>query len=200
MKYYYINKKRVSELEYFKQNFDDINPQNLNKKQLEKYQTVFNEFQKKEKRRQTNQKISAKASKRIRVNGRFISKEETQRIKFFLQKIDLPFNQQNVNFAAAKNLFYTINNETMISRIFEHKGTVSIDGVIMTKAEAVEKFEKENNLNRVEWARRLEINPTDIYLLIYDVQFNAITRNLNINTVITDEGKIVRSKKSKINE
>jgi len=200
MKYYYINKKRVSELEYFKQNFDDINPQNLNKKQLEKYKTVFKEFQKKEKRRETNQKISAKASQRIRVNGRFISKEETQRIKFFLQKIDLPFNQQNVNFAAAKNLFYTINNETMISRIFEHKGTVSIDGVIMTKAEAVEKFEKENNLNRIEWARRLEINPTDIYLLIYDVQFNAITRNLNINTVITDEGKIVRSKKSKKNE
>jgi len=200
MKYYYINKKRVSELEYFKQNFDDINPQNLNKKQLEKYKTVFKEFQKKEKRRETNQKISAKASQRIRVNGRFISKEETQRIKFFLQKIDLPFNQQNVNFAAAKNLFYTINNETMISRIFEHKGTVSIDGVIMTKAEAVEKFEKENNLNRIEWARRLEINPTDIYLLIYDVQFNPITRNLNINTVITDEGKIVRSKKSKKNE
>jgi hypothetical protein len=200
MKYYYINKKRVSELEYFKQNFDEINPQSLNKKQLQKYQTVFTEFQKKEKRRETNAKISAKAKNRIRVNGRFISKEETQRINFFLEKSNLTFNQQNVNLAAAKTLFFTANNETMISRIFDHKGTVSIDGVTITKAEAVEKFEKANNLNRIEWAGRLNINPTDIYLLVYDLQFNPSTRNLNINTVITDEGKVVKSKKSKINE
>jgi len=191
MKYYYINKKRVSELEYFKQNFDDINPQNLNKKQLEKYKTVFNEFQKKEKRRQTNQKISAKASQRIRVNGRFISKEETQRIKFFLEKLPLPFTQENVNFAKAKTLIFTANNDSMAQKINDHKGTVSIDGVIMTKSEVMAKFDERNNLNRYEWAGRLEMNPSDIYLLIYKMEFSPLTRNLNIITKIDDESMII---------
>jgi len=191
MKYYYINKKRVSELEYFKQNFDDINPKNLNKKQLEKYKTVFKEFQKKEKRRQTNQKISAKASQRIRVNGRFISKEETQRIKFFLEKLPLPFTQENVNFAKAKTLIFTANNDSMAQKINDHKGTVSIDGVIMTKSEVMAKFDERNNLNRYEWAGRLEMNPSDIYLLIYKMEFSPLTRNLNIITKIDDESMII---------
>lgn len=191
MKYYYINKKRVSELEYFKQNFDDINPQTLNKKQLEKYQIVFTEFQKKEKRRQTNLKISAKANQRIRINGRFISKEETQRIKFFLDKLTLPFNQENVNFAKAKKLVFTANNDSMAQKINDHKGTVSIDGIIMTKSEALAKFDERNNLNRYEWSGRLDMNPSDIYLLIYKLEFNPLTRNLNIITIIDDESKII---------
>ena len=194
MKYYYINKKRVSEIEYFRQNFDDINPARLTSKQAEKYKTVFNEFSKKEKRKATNLKISQKAKKRIRVNGRFISKEETQRIKFLLDKLGLPFNQENVNLSKSKTLFFTVNNETMIPRILEHKGTVSVDGVVMTKAQAVEVFEKQNNLNRFEWAGRLNIPPTDIYLLVYGCEFTPDNRNLNINTVITDEGRIIKSK------
>lgn len=200
MKYYYINKKRVSEIEYFRQNFDEINPASLSAKQAEKYKTVFNEFSKKEKRKATNLKISQKSQKRIRVNGRFISKEETQRIKFLLDKLGLPFNQENVNLSKSKTLFFTVNNETMIPRILEHKGTISVDGVVMTKAQAVEVFEKQNNLNRFEWAGRLNISPTDIYLLIYGCEFTPDNRNLNINTVITDEGRVVKSKKSKVNE
>ena len=191
MKYYYINKKRVSELEYFKQNFDDINPQRLNKKQLEKYEIVFKEFQKKEKRRETNLKISAKASQRIRVNGRFISNEEKQRIKFFLGKLSLPFTQENVNFAKAKTLVFTANNDSMAAKINDHKGTISIDGVIMTKSEALAKFDERNNLNRYEWAGRLEMNPSDIYLLIYKLQFDPTTRNLNIITVIDDKSMLI---------
>ena len=181
----------MSELEYFKQNFDDINPQSLNKKQLEKYKTVFQEFQKKEKRRETNLKISAKASKRIRVNGRFISKEETQRIKFFLEKLTLPFTQENVNFAKSKTLVFTANNDSMAAKINDHKGTVSIDGVTMTKSEALAKFDERNNLNRYEWAGRLEMNPSDIYLLIYKLQFDPTTRNLNIITVIDDKSMLI---------
>jgi hypothetical protein len=191
MKYYYINKKRVSELEYFKQNFDDINPQRLNKKQLEKYKTVFQEFQKKEKRRETNLKISAKAKNRIRINGRFISKEETLRIKFFLEKLPLPFTQENVNFAKAKTLLFTANNDSMAQKINDHKGSVSLDGVIMTKSEALAKFDERNNLNRYEWAGRLEMNPSDIYLLIYKLQFDPTTRNLNIITVIDDKSMLI---------
>jgi len=191
MKYYYINKKRVSELEYFKQNFEDINPQQLNKKQLEKYETVAKEIQKKEKRASTNAKISAKAKNRIRVNGRFISNEEKQRIKFFLQKAGLPYNQENVNFAKAKTLVFTANNEQMASRIEDHKGTVSIDGVIMQKSETLAKFDERNNLNRFEWAKRLKMSPSDIYLIIYKLQFDPKTRNLNIITVIDDKSDII---------
>jgi hypothetical protein len=191
MKYYYINKKRVSELEYFKQNFEDINPQRLNKKQLEKYEIVFKEIQKKEKRAATNAKISAKVKDRIRVNGRFISDEEKRRIKFFLREASLAYNQQNVNFAKSKTLIFTANNDQMASRIEEHKGTVSIDGVIMQKSEALAKFDERNNLNRYEWAGRLNMTPSDIYLIIYKLQFDPKTRNLNIITVIDDKGDII---------
>jgi len=191
MKYYYINKKRVSEQAYFKANFDEINPARLNKKQLEKYEAVAKEIQAKEKRAQTNAKISAKAQQRIRVNGRFISNEEKQRIKFFLQKAGLPYNQQNVNFAKAKTLVFTANNDSMAAKINDHKGTVSIDGVIMSKSEALAKFEQQNNLNRVEWAKRQNMNPSDIYLLIYKLQFDPTTRNLNIITVIDSKSDII---------
>jgi hypothetical protein len=191
MKYYYINKKRVSELEYFKQNFEDINPQRLTTKQLLKYAIVYKEIQKKEKRAATNLKISTKAKERIRVNGRFISKEETQRIKFFLEKTNLPFNQQNVNLAKAKTLIFTANNDSMAAKINDHKGTVSIDGVIMAKSEAIAKFDERNNLNRYEWAGRNEISPSEIYLLIYKCEFDPTTRNLNIITVIDDNSMII---------
>jgi len=191
MKYYYINKKRVSELEYFKQNFEDINPQRLTTKQLKKYATVYKDIQKKEKRAATNLKISQKAKERIRVNGRFISKEETQRIKFFLGKLSLPYNQQNVNLAKAKTLIFTANNDSMAAKINDHKGTVSIDGVIMAKSEAIAKFDERNNLNRYEWAGRNEISPSEIYLLIYKCEFDPTTRNLNIITVIDDNSMII---------
>lgn len=191
MKYYYINKKRVSEAAYFKANFDEINPARLNKKQLEKYEAAAKEIQAKEKRAQTNAKISAKAKERIRVNGRFISKEEKQRIKFFLDKGGLEYNQQNVNFAKAKTLVFTANNDSMAAKINDHKGTVSIDGVTMTKSEALAKFEQQNNLNRVEWAKRQNMNPSDIYLLIYKLQFDPTTRNLNIITIIDSKSDVI---------
>jgi hypothetical protein len=192
----YKNKqgKFISREQFIKENINDLSPENLNAKELIEYQKIVQQEAKEQARLEKNAKISEAAKKRVRDKGKFLNKEQERRARYQMKKFDnLEFNQKNFDTIQGKTLGYTVNNMKMIDTIEEHKGNLFINGNPVTKQEAQFMFTQEHELNLEEWSQRLEKEKEEIYLIIYDLEYNALTLDLNIITTVTDPARVIIS-------
>jgi hypothetical protein len=193
----YKNKqgKFISREQFIKENFNDLSPENLNAKELIEYSKIVQQEAKERARLEKNAKISEAAKKRIRIKGAFLTKEQEQRTQFELKKLGLEFNQKNVDKVLFKPLFFTSNSQKIAELLTNHKGTITVNGQTVTLSQAIEKFELEHKINCIEYAKNNDIKPQDIFLIIYDLIFNPITKNLELNTNVEDENRVIVSEK-----
>ncbi len=194
----YKNKqgKFISREQFIKENLNDLSPENLNAKELIEYSKIVQQEEKERARLQKNAKISEAAKKRIRIKGAFLTKEQEKRTQFELKKLGLEFNQKNVDKVLFKPLFFTSNSQKIAELLTNHKGTITINGKPVTLSEAIEKFELEHKINCLEIAKNKKIKTQDIFLIIYDLIFNPLTKNLDLNTNIEDESRAIVSQNS----
>ncbi len=194
----YKNKqgKFISREQFIKENLNDLSPENLNAKELIEYSKIVQQEEKQRARLQKNAKISEAAKKRIRIKGAFLTKEQEKRTQFELKKLGLEFNQKNVDKVLFKPLFFTSNSQKIAELLTNHKGTITINGKPVTLSEAIEKFELEHKINCLEIAKNKKIKTQDIFLIIYDLIFNPLTKNLDLNTNIEDESRAIVSQNS----
>lgn len=193
----YKNKqgKFISREQFIKENINDLSPENLNAKELIEYSKIVQQEQKEKARLERNAKISEAAKKKVRIKGKFLTKEQEQRVKFELKKLSLDFTQKNIDKVLFKPLFFTSNSQKMDELLTNHKGTITINGKKVTLSEAIEKFEVEHKINCIEYAKNNNMKPQDIFLIIYDLIFDPVTKNLELNTNVEDENRVIISQK-----
>lgn len=213
MKYFYKNingkQKRISQAQYIAENLNDIEPQKLDKKGRKIYSEIAFEIeQAKEKERKRiakNEKISAKAKKRLRnPNGSFLTSEDKRRIKQVIADKSIinpatgkkfetnELSQSQLNDIYNLPVFFTVNSMSIIERINENKMSVYIDGVEMYKEEAIEAVNLATNANFQEWGEKLS---KKIYGFIYKCEWYPKKRELHISTVILDKSQVLISDK-----
>jgi hypothetical protein len=218
MKYFYKNingkQKRISQAQYIAENINDTEPQKLDKKGKEIYSKVAFEIeQAKEKERKRiakNEKISEKANQRLRSsNGTFLTAEDKRRIQYIIdtrvvinKATGKKFTLKELSQKQLKALydlpqFFTVNSMSVIERINNNKMDLFIDGVQMSKEEAIEAVNLRTNANFKEWKEKINKN---IFGFIYNCEWNPKTRELFISTNITDSKQILVSEKKKKND
>jgi len=166
--------------DYVKQNIDDISPESLNKKEFETYRKII--FARKQ------------AEDRIRIDGKFISKQAEGRIKLYLKRNNnAPLTKENIKDAAKVRLQLTLRGNEINDIIQNHRGLILLNGVAMTKAEAQTEYDKLNRMNIREWSDIINRNEDAIYFIIYDSWYLIETKELNISTVVTDVTRVIIS-------
>ena len=165
--------------DYVRQNIEDISPENLNKKELATYKKIVAGKQ--------------QAEKRVRIGGKFIPKDAEKRIKRFLEKSDLPPTKENILEGAKLRLFLTMRGNEINDIIENHKGTVLINGLAMTKPEAQVEYDKLNRMNIREWSQRLGIDEEKIFFIIYDTAYKQDTKEFYIFTKVSDQTRVISS-------
>jgi ribosomal protein S6/RNase P/RNase MRP subunit p29 len=169
----------VSFKDYVKQNIEDISPESLNKKELATYKKIVAGKQ--------------QAGKRLRIDGKFIPKEAEKRIKRYLENEGLEPTKENILEGANIRLFLTLRGNEINDIIEKHKGTVLINGVAMTKAEAQVEYDKLNRMNIREWADIIGRDEDAIYFIVYNSAYKQSTKELTIYTNVIDEGRVIVS-------
>jgi len=166
--------------DYVKQNIDDISPESLNKKELETYRKII---------------FAQKQSKdRIRIDGKFISKQAESRIKLYLKRNNnAPLTKENIKDAAKVRLQLTLRGNEINDIIQNHRGLILLNGTAMTKPEAQTEYDKLNRMNIREWADIINRNEDAIYFIIYDSWYLIETKELNISTMVTDVTRVIIS-------
>jgi hypothetical protein len=166
--------------DYVKQNIDDISPESLNKKEFETYRKII--FARKQ------------AQDRIRIDGKFISKQAEGRIKLYLKRNNnAPLTKENIKDAAKVRLQLTLRGNEINDIIQNHRGLILLNGIAMTKPEAQTEYDKLNRMNIREWADIINRNEDAIYFIIYDSWYLIETKELNISTVVTDVTRVIIS-------
>ena len=173
----------ISQYEYLKQNLGEIDLAKLDAKEIETYKKVV------------------RYNKPKNEKGQFISenpdyhKKVKNRLSKFAEKLGQDYDNPKVKKLVDKSeIFFTVNSMNMFENIFEHEGKILINGKEISKSEAFEMFQMEHLLNIEEWASKLKINPLSIYGIIYNANYNHSKGTLNISTVVTSQGQIIRSK------
>jgi len=166
--------------DYVKQNIDDISPESLNKKEFETYRKII--FARKQ------------SEDRIRIDGKFISKQAEGRIKLYLKRNNnAPLTKENIKDAAKVRLQLTLRGNEINDIIQNHRGLILLNGIAMTKPEAQTEYDKLNRMNIREWADIINRNEDAIYFIIYDSWYLIETKELNISTVVTDVTRVIIS-------
>jgi hypothetical protein len=170
--------------EYLKQNIikPDFNERSLNAAELKEYNKILK-----------NQKISLKAKQRPRIKGKFLNKEQTKYVKKKLKEFGKEFTQENVNFYLNNEIYFAFQSLYITDVINEHKGIVKINGVEMSKSDAIIEFDKLNRENYREWSDTLGINQDKIFFIVYDAFYTPATQILNIDTMVNDQTRIITS-------
>jgi hypothetical protein len=174
----------ITRREWIKQNVDNItfDAAELNESEAKEY-----------KRLQKNLKIAAKAKLRPRIKGKFLNKEQSRFLKKTLKDLGKEFNQKNVDEYFNNEIFFTFQSWFVTDVINDHKGTVQINGVELSKSDAIIEFDALNRENYREWADYLDINEAAIIFIIYDATYKPATQVLNIDTMVNDESRIITS-------
>lgn len=166
--------------DYVKQNIDDISPESLNKKEFETYRKII--FARKQ------------AEDRIRIDGKFISKQAEGRIKLYLKRNNnTPLTKDNILDALKDRLYLTLRGNEINDIIENHKGLILLNGIAMTKPEAQTEYDKLNRMNIREWADIIKREADAIYFIIYDSWYLGETKELNIITKVTDVTRVIIS-------
>jgi len=166
--------------DYVKQNIDEISPESLNKKEFETYRKII--FARKQ------------AEDRIRIDGKFISKQAESRIKLYLKRNNnAPLTKENIKDAAKVRLQLTLRGNEINDIIQNHRGLILLNGIAMTKPEAQTEYDKLNRMNIREWADIINRNEDAIYFIIYDSWYLIETKELNISTVVSDVTRVIIS-------
>ena len=166
--------------DYVKQNIDEISPESLNKKEFETYRKII--FARKQ------------AEDRIRIDGKFISKQAESRINLYLKRNNnAPLTKENIKDAAKVRLQLTLRGNEINDIIQNHRGLILLNGIAMTKPEAQTEYDKLNRMNIREWADIINRNEDAIYFIIYDSWYLIETKELNISTVVSDVTRVIIS-------
>jgi hypothetical protein len=128
---------------------------------------------------------------RLRYKGKFINKEAEARIKKFLKK--LPPTKENIENAFEKALFFTFRSNEIADVLNEHKGPILLNGEVFELPDAIIEFDTLNKENFREWADELEIDESAIFFIVYDATYTPETKELDIDTMVNDESRVVTS-------
>lgn len=174
----------VTQREFIKQNIikPDFDESSLNAAELKEYNKILK-----------NQKISLKAKARPRIKGKFLNKEQTKYLKKTFKDLGQEFTQENVNLYLNNEIYFAFQSLYITDVINDHKGIVKINGVEMSKSDAIIEFDKLNRENYREWADKMGINQDKIFFIVYDAYYTPATQILNIDTMVNDQTRIITS-------
>lgn len=213
MNYYYKDikgkKKRISQAQYISENFNEIEPEKLDKKGQQIFSAIAFEIEqaneRERKRLEKNAKISAKAKARLRnPNGSFLTAEDKRRITQVIEDKSLinpntgkryrinELTQEQLTDIYNLPVFFTLNSMSISERINDNKMTVYVDGQEMTKEQAIEAINMATNANFQEWTQKISKR---IYGFIYKCEWYPSKRELFIDTFIYDESQVLKSDK-----
>ena len=128
---------------------------------------------------------------RLRYKGKFINKEAETRIRKFLKKV--PLTKENIENAFEKELFFTFRSNEISDVLNDHKGPILLNGDIFELPEAIIEFDTLNKENFREWSDELDIDEASIFFIVYDATYNPETKQLDIDTMVNDESRVVTS-------
>lgn len=174
----------VTQKEFIKQSIvkPDFDEKSLNANELKIYNRILK-----------NQKISLKAKARFRFKGKFLNKEQQEKIKKQLTELGKPFTQENINLVMNDEIFFTFKSTEISNVLMDHKGPIQLNGEDFNLEEAIVEFDLLNAENYEEWAETLDIEKSAIFFIVYDATYKPSTKVLNIDTMVNDESRVVTS-------
>lgn len=172
----------ITQKEWLKQNITkpDFDEKSLTADEIKEYNKILK-----------NQKISLKAKARPRIKGRFLNKEQTKYLKKIFKNTGKAFTQENVDEYLNNEISTTFQSLYVSDLINDHKGVVKLNGVEMSKDDAIIEFDVLNRENYREWADTLNIEISKIWFIIYDATYKPATQVLNIDTMVNDESRVI---------